>query len=38
MSKDDLGDESQLTESETIKNAKYVETLFKPAVTKEICR
>lgn len=28
----------KLTEGEIIKNAKYVETLFKPAVNKEICR
>lgn len=29
---------AKLTEGEIIKNAKYVETLFKPAVNKEICR
>ena len=29
---------AKLTEGEVIKNAKYVETLFKPAVNKEICR
>jgi len=29
---------AKLTEGEIIKNAKYVETLFKPAVNKAICR
>ena len=29
---------ANLTEAEIAKNAKYVETLFKPAMSSEVCR